>query len=244
MNSISVNFNNKNLFFVYRDILRSSGGIDKNIDLQTIQELFNENVYRIGTEHLSGQKIVIDLGSHIGTFAIMAAALGASKVYALEPNNGNLGQLLLNIFGNNFENVIMPVGEAIWSSSTTLEMDEFYSDSRVEKVSHLESGISKAITPPQDKEKFRVPTTTLENFLQENLIEEVDFLKCDVEWSEYEFIPTWSDEVMNKIKHIAIEFHGTDATTFGILVAHLTRCFRLEILGSFERGGFIWGRRY
>lgn len=244
MNNISVNYNGRNLVFSYRDTFRKTNDIKKNIDLQTIQELYNENVYRLESGHLRGSRIVIDAGGHIGTFSVMAAAMGASKVIALEPNPDNLALLAINAANNNFENVIVPVPYALWSSKTVLDVDNFYSDSRVERMFDLESEVSKQVTRSEGQDHFKASTITLDELLEQHAIEQVDVLKVDIEWSEYEVIPSWSDETMQKIKYLCIEFHGTSKEIFGSLVAHLTRQFRLEILGSFERGGFIWCMRY
>ncbi len=244
MNTISIPYKERNLIFKYRDIMRKNGGMEKNIDLQTIQELSNENIYRINEGQLSGDRVVVDVGGHIGTFSLMVAAMGATKVYTIEPNPDNFDYLLDNIQFNNFESVITPFPFALWDSEGQVEMEDYSRDSRVGSLVPLESEISKAVTEATNHPTFNTPTVTLDSFLERNNISEVDILKMDIEWSEYQVIPSWSDETMQKIKYLCIEFHGTDETTFGETIAHLTRQFCVQTLGSYERGGFIYATRY
>jgi FkbM family methyltransferase len=218
MSLVSVNHNNKSFFFHVRDVERKTGESIKNIDAQTLMEIWNDNVYQVHAEHLSGDRVVIDAGAHIGTFSVFAAALGAAKVYSLEPNVDNLTILKQNAAQNNFENIITPIHRALWSSHKTVKVNPFYTDSRVDSVAHLESAVSKAVTPEDTTEQFIAETISLDALMDQNDIKEIDVFKCDVEWSEYEFIPSWSDELMAKIKYLVIEFHGTDEATYGKLL--------------------------
>lgn len=244
MNRINVQYAGRNTVFSYRDIMRQTGEVYKNIDIQTLQEIYNDNVYRINPDHLKGERIVVDLGANIGAFTLMAASMGASRVYAVEPNADNCKYLNLNIAQNNFEHRIQVIPKAIWTSNKTIKMDDLDRDSRIDQVSHLESNYSKEVTHYESPASFTASTITLDQLIVDNTISEIDFLKMDIEWSEYELIPSWSDETMRKIKFIAMEFHGTDIPTLGNMMAHLTREFSIETLGSHERGGFIFARRY
>lgn len=240
MNVVSVPFNGKHLMINYRHTMRPFGGVEKNMDLQIIKEVFEENVYQLTPDKLNGDKIVIDLGAHIGTFSLMAAALGASVV-ALEPNKENADLLEKNAAFNNFESKIKLIRKAVYPSSSPIEMENFYSDSMVKELSTIASAESN-VSDRGETELFTASTTTLEHVMKE--FKEVDFLKMDIEWSEYKIIPTFTEDLMKKIKFIAIEFHGVDAATFGGMIAHLSKCYRIETLGHYDRGGFVWARRY
>lgn len=227
--------------FEYRDTMRPYGATKKNMDLQIIKEMFEENVYQLTEDKLNGSKVVIDLGGNLGSFSLMATAMGASKVYAFEPNMDNVQLLEKNRDINNFENIIEVVPKAVYPSNTPIRMDNAYSNSMVEDASKLATQESK-VSADDPSPTFLAHTVDLEEYC--NDIPEIDFLKCDVEWSEYKIIPEWSEEFMRKIKFMAIEFHGVDAATFGGMVAHLSKVYRVETLGHHDRGGFVWARRY
>jgi len=215
----------------------------KNIDVQTISEILNENVYRINKDQLNGDKIVVDLGSNIGVFALQARALGAAKIYAVEPNPKNIKMLEKNILANNFETSIAIVPNAISTKPGYVEMIDCDRDSHIASLEKLESDTSKALTDGYEEDgQIDVNAITLAELLKD--IAEVDIMKVDIEWGEYPVFTEATKEVMDKIKYLVFEFHGTDEETFGKLVANLSRSFIVETLGSFEQGGFIFCRRY
>jgi FkbM family methyltransferase len=240
MNIVSIPFNGKHLMINYRDTMRPFGDTEKNMDLQVIKEIFEENVYHLTVDKLNGSKVVIDLGGHIGTFSLMAAALGA-EVIALEPNKDNADLLEMNAAWNNFEHKIKVIRNAVYPNNSPVEMDNDYSDSMVKELAGMATWASK-VSQKERVETFMASTITLEKIMSD--IPEVDFLKIDIEWSEYKIIPTITEDMMKKIKFIAIEFHGVDKATFGEMIAHLTKGFCIEILGHHDRGGFVWARRY
>lgn len=244
MKTISINYNNKTIFFNYRDVLRNTSKIRKNVDLQVLNEMFNENVYRLDPELLRGSGVVVDLGSHIGSFAIQAAELGATKVLAVEANPENADILDSNVSANNLETKITVARTAVWSDNMPLSFSDFDSDSRVELANGLESERSKELIDYHPGKEFTAHGTRLDELLDHYELTDIDFMKCDIEWSEYFIFDAMEDDYMNRIKFIAIEFHGTDAVTFGKLVSKLTRTHIVETLGSYERGGFIYARKY
>jgi FkbM family methyltransferase len=240
MSIISLPVNNKTALLNYRDIMRNG----KNIDLQTALEIFGENVYRVNDGQLNGSKVVLDIGCNLGFFSVLCAIYGASKVYAFEPNPNNLEILKQNALLNNFENVINIINKAVWNKDEKLNLLDLDRDSRIENIVELESDASKSVVSNVGNDKLPVEGIDLEKFLTDNNIAEVDICKIDVEWSEYIFIPSWSDALMKKIKYLTIEFHGVDEQTFGEMVAHLSRQFCVQTLGSHERGGYLYCTRY
>lgn len=55
--------------------------------------------------------------------------------------------------------------------------------------------------------EHKIKTKTLETLMIENNIEYIDILKVDIEGSEYDVMPSISDETYSKIGQITIEFH-------------------------------------
>lgn len=244
MKTISINYNGKTIFFNYRDVLRNTSKVRKNVDLQVLNEMFNENVYRLTPDLLRGSGVVVDLGSHIGSFAIQAAELGAGRVVAVEANPENADILESNVLANNLENRISVIRTAVWSDQMELTFGDFDSDSRSSIANERESERSKEMIDYAPGKEFKVNAVRLDSLLDEYDLTDIDFMKCDIEWSEYFIFDAMDDDYMNRIKFIAIEFHGTDELTFGKLVSKLTRTHSVETLGSYERGGFIYARKY
>jgi FkbM family methyltransferase len=55
--------------------------------------------------------------------------------------------------------------------------------------------------------EHNIETITLEEIISENGLDYVDILKIDIEGSEYDVMPSISDEILSKIRQITIEFH-------------------------------------
>jgi len=215
----------------------------KNIDLATVNEIFNENVYRVNEEMLKDAEVVVDLGANIGAFTVLAGILGAKKIYSIEPNPENIKYLKSNIYNNNIETKVLISENAILDTKGIYEMRDQDRDTHIIKLEDLESDYSRELTPSKEG-TFEANAITLEKFFENNDLKEVDVLKCDIEWSEYPIFTNASKETLDKIKYLTMEFHGTDEETFGKLLASLTRSFSVETLGDFKRGGQIYARHY
>jgi FkbM family methyltransferase len=55
--------------------------------------------------------------------------------------------------------------------------------------------------------EHNIESITLEELIEENNLDYIDILKIDIEGSEYDIMPSISEEILSKIKQITIEFH-------------------------------------
>lgn len=221
---------------VRKDLIR--GG--RNIDINTLWEVFSENVYKVSEDIFSKDNgIAIDLGAHIGAFSILCASLGAKKVYAYEPNPENFDLLIKNIELNKFEKIIIPKLEGIGEREDWVEMISRDRDSILN-----ETFLKVKNEKPIDLPIFETKITTLEKMFLNHNIKECDVLKCDIEWSEYVTLAKANKMTLDKIKYLTLEFHGTSKEHFGELIANLSQSFVVETIGNYETGGAIIGRHY
>jgi hypothetical protein len=65
--------------------------------------------------------------------------------------------------------------------------------------------------------------------MKENNIDYIDILKIDIEGSEYEILPSISDECYSKIRQITVEFHDFIDTELKIKTEEIIN--KLELLG-------------
>jgi FkbM family methyltransferase len=114
---------------------------------------------------------VVDVGAHIGYFTLLFAKLVGDngKVYAFEPNPDNFGLLRKNIEVNGYNNVVLEQ-KAVNSMNgyCKLYFDKIFVDENIES------------TDITDVECIR-----LDDFLKNT---NVDFIKIDVEGSEYDVL--------------------------------------------------------
>lgn len=210
------------VYFVGRD--------NSHTDHLVVKETWVENVYRITEDDLDDTGVVIDIGANIGAVSLWAARLGA-QVVAVEPDPDNLDCLRTNLANNPTladRVTVLPVAVTPRPETVTLQPDH---------------GDSHIIESPTDT-SVEVEGITLEQVYLRSGVAYCDVLKIDAEGSEYPVLLGASREVIRKARYITLEFDAAEQGTFGYLVAKLALDYAIEILGSPERGGYLYARRY
>lgn len=134
----------------------------------------------------------VDVGAHIGSFALLAAARGA-RVVACEPSPRNFKALTKNITHNRGAAVTaFPVCIAGENGERTLFLDE----ANAARNGLYGQGYS-----------IRVLTLTLAELFAREHIEQCDFLKVDCEGAEYEIFEGAPPETLARIRRVAMEYH-------------------------------------
>lgn len=139
--------------------------------------------------------IVVDVGAHVGTFAIYAALKAKSgRVYAYEPVVDNFKLLTRNISLNKLKNII-PHNFAV-------------SNRQGKKKIHLDDSSATASAFAGKNQKFcLVKTVRLRDIFDNNNLRKIDFLKIDCEGSEYDILLNTPQKYLKKINKISMEYH-------------------------------------
>jgi len=135
--------------------------------------------YSIPECHVKAGDVVFDVGAHFGFFSYYAVQNGAKEVYAFEPN-----PYVFEILKKNAElwsERIKPNQLAL--SSQNGEVVLFIPD-------NILSGWATVLQNRLNnyKKSVKVKTTTIDEFVKDNEIERVDFIKIDTEGAEREII--------------------------------------------------------
>jgi len=174
-------------------------GIRDASDFDTFREVCINDHYNL--VWLKSGLTVIDVGAHIGLFAIPASVKVGQKgkVVAIEPEVQNFHQLERNLDLNKIENVI-PLNTAI-------------SDFNGKKDFFITKGSGcHSFSPPsgiQIVNKVKINVKTLDTLLRELNIKRVDFLKIDTEGAELEILKG-AKETLSKnpqMKMIIASYH-------------------------------------
>lgn len=141
--------------------------------------------------------IVVDIGANVGIFTSLAFDMGASRVIGFEP------------FPKNFE-----------LAKKNNPFAEIYNLAVSDKVQDIElyctptsCGGHSTIKEYCDNKAehfpnhFTVRSTTLNDIIENNFLTKIDFLKVDTEGSELLIFNGLSDENLNKISSISLEYH-------------------------------------
>lgn len=209
---------------------------DHNLDFKIVDEAWVENVYRIYESQFSEQGVFVDIGANIGCVSIFVDSFNWNrdldkkiKVYAIEPEPNNIELLKQNIANNPIKNITL-IENAIWHENKT--------------VSISNKGGNSSIININNEDNSQVQAITLDNLFSTYSIQEVDVMKIDIEGAEFDLIINTPAETLAKIKRLVLEFDKSFDGKFGKMIEKLAKQFGIEILGSPERGGYIYANRY
>jgi FkbM family methyltransferase len=209
--------------------------VDYHRDLPTLQvvnSLLIDNEYRLPAE-IRG--LVLDIGGHIGSFAICCAERGAKRVLSVEPDSANFRALAANLAP--YRPRVSALFGGAWSSSETIAL--------AQPPGALHTGGWSAVHPRADAAAS--PAYHVNDLIQ--LVGTVDLLKLDCEGAEWEIL-TAAD--LSHVAAICGEYHlapierGEVDAGFGLewLRERLDAAgFRLRTKATLSNLGLFWAVR-
>lgn len=175
--------------------------VETHHDLVTLWIIFFRNEYRVP----EACRTIVDAGANIGAFSLYAArrAPGAT-VHALEPFPSTRDRLLRTIDQNGLVSRVKVYEVALAEGDSNRHM-------ATDGPSQ-----SRGVAPGPVAGSVTVRARTIEQFLADAGIKQVDFLKMDIEGAEHELLHATSPEVMRRFSQIALEYHpnGSAASLF------------------------------
>lgn len=204
------------------------GRDDSPSDGPVIAETWVENVYQIEAKDFYDTKVFVDLGANIGSVSVYAASLDPEvKVIAVEPEPHNRELLLRNLERNGVTDQVEVFSVLVHGpdvpEGTRWKISDDHGNSKISQ-----KGASAEVI-------------SLSTLLDRAGVDQVDVLKVDIEGAE--FATLQDTDALDRVKYLTLEFDGGRAE-FGDLVTTLAHWGSLHILGSPQRGGYIYGRRY
>jgi FkbM family methyltransferase len=176
-----IRYENLLFFGVYQDTYWSYVNCNDRYDEETFDRcdrFLPEGLYGLVNDSVNVTvepgDIVIDAGSWIGDFAAYASVSGASAVYAFEPTEQNFEILQKTAELN--KNII-PVHKGL--SNVSIKTRLYINTSGNSAANTL---CIKGNETPESSET--VETVRLDDFVRENNIQRVDFIKADIEGFE------------------------------------------------------------
>jgi len=169
--------------------------VETHHDLVTLWIIFFRNEYRLPKSCTT----IVDAGANIGAFSLYAArhAPGAT-IHALEPFPSTRQRLAETLDANRLTSRVkvyeLALADVTAGNVTRHMSSEGPSQSR---GTGLEPGAGS----------IAVPVSTLEKFLDDANITEVDFLKMDIEGAEHEVLHAASSSVIRRFREIGLEYH-------------------------------------
>ncbi|KQN30878.1 hypothetical protein ASE92_19260 [Pedobacter sp. Leaf41] len=174
---------------------------DNTSDKDAFSQIFINNEYQtlIDYIHLNEIEIntIVDAGANIGLSAIkFSNAFPNCKIICLEPDSDNFEQLQINL--ENISNVIM-LQKALWHKQDFLTLNKDFRDSRE---------WSRRVVKSNNTDDNFISAVSIADIIKQYSLQEIDFLKIDIEGSEAEIFKAENDlSFLRQVKIIAIEIH-------------------------------------
>jgi FkbM family methyltransferase len=165
-------------------------------DALMIWEIWKVKVYDDARIPICAGDVVVDMGAHIGAFAVRAARLAqGGQVYAYEASSKNFALLTENRKLNNLENLYIE-NSAVSNRCGTMP---FYTPSDNRILGSLLQNTSSFVET--------VPAITFSDIIAKHAVTQIDFLKVDVEGAEFDILFADPEETLSKTRQIVMEFH-------------------------------------
>ncbi len=167
-------------------------------DIIPIWEIFFHDAYKPSfTDVILKPKVIVDIGGFIGDFSIWAAGeYNAEKVYAIELDEANYKKILENIKINKMQKVITAFNVGIYNED----------DKQVGTTGkgHFLDNFMLGL----DDSSGDTPSITFRTFIEQNKIQQIDWLKMDIEGAEkFILCEENADIIRDKVKYISMEGH-------------------------------------
>ena len=200
-------------------------------DFAVFQEVFLEDEYGFASlpESLD---TVVDLGANIGLFSLRAA-VRAKRIVAVEPIASNRAVARLNFSGARVAERITLRADAVGAvSGQSVRLWHSRAGGATHSCLPSVAGVSGREVEPETWEE--ATTISLRDLLDEEGIQQVDLLKCDVEGAEYDVFLSSPPEVLGRIACIVMEAHVTPELPSSCLD---------RLRSHLRQAGFRWDER-
>ncbi|ODT05998.1 MAG: hypothetical protein ABS58_13375 [Mesorhizobium sp. SCN 65-20] len=205
-------------------------------DEKVIAHSFDNDIFFAGVPEYrpTASDIVIDIGAHIGTFALTAASKAPQGiVHAIEASAETYNYLRINAALNPALNVI-PHHLALTDrdGEVTLHHDR----------GNWGHSIMKQLSPKGE----RVPAMSLSSFMLAHKIADVSFIKFNCEGAEFPILLSTPIELLQKVKMMLILYHVdlVDGASLEALLARLAEAgFQSDVRQKRKTRGWIVATR-
>ena len=175
-------------------IILRSGTSDRCV----FNDLWLEQAYALPGLTYEKYSTIIDVGAHIGLFALFAAkASPHATIHAFEPEPENFALLKRNAEVNHLSDRITMAQEGLSGEKGTIQL-------------HVIPGRGECHSSYRQAEEsypITIPVTTLEEVFRRYTIERCDLLKMNCEGEEYNILLSLPNTLYDRIGAILLNYH-------------------------------------
>ncbi len=203
--------------------------------LGTILELWVEECYTSdGFYEPRAGDVVLDVGAHVGLFSIwLIRRVPTIRVFAVEPSKENAPCLRANL--RSFGASTVEVLECAMGAGTGLGRLEAATD----------RSIDHRLVDASEEDPDAVPILSLIELVEKTGSDRIAMLKIDIEGAEYDAFEATSDEVLDRIDRVAMEYHDHMIPgTLGMLHRRFARTHKITVQPTEDRGYGVFLARH
>lgn len=159
---------------------------------------YDERGMKCLKKYLNKGDVFIDIGANVGCYSLIASKIvtETGKVYAFEPVNSIYNCLKKNVELNNLKNIVLEK-KAIYNKRGVKDLYISLSDNM---------GMSSISTPVSNYIE-KVNTITLDEFIRNNKVNKVDFIKIDIEGAELYALQGMTNTIIQNKPVIIVELN-------------------------------------
>jgi FkbM family methyltransferase len=206
-----------------------------HIDRYVFREIWVFRCYTPAGFGISPDDVVLDIGANVGIFSAYASALAKNgKVYSLEPDPINFSRLQETLAVNGMKNA-SAFNCAVGAASGTAV---FFQNDGNRTLGSLSGAFGSS-------RRMSVKAVSLGDFVAQEGIKKIDFLKIDCEGAEYDIFKSCPDKVLRIIRRISMEYHPSSGG-FGLegLIQLLEKIgFRVKVVPGSGGFGMLYASR-
>ena len=187
--------------------------LEEYYDLETLWQIHFHHVYPLR----ASDEVIVDTGANIGFFTCWAASRNPrATVVAVEPSPQNFRRLTEHVHLNRLDERVIALSVALDAAAGTVWLAERAAASQMRHV-----------TQPGTAGAAETPAVSFTELLARVPHDRIDFLKMDIEGSEYAVLMSGSSDQFQRIRRMTIEYHmpppGSGYSKEG-LIRHLSAC--------------------
>ena len=205
---------------------------ENNICINSYFDIFvcqNYSQYGISIEE---NDIVVDIGSNVGASIKLAIDNKCKEIYCCDPNPVCI-DVIKKYYGQNKNLYINDCAISDYTGFGELSLITIDSTSTAAKISHNNQ---------YNYVSLKIKTKTFKDFISDNNISKIDFLKVDCEGGEeFIFNETNIDYIKTNVRKIAVEYHTSNLHQY---IQNLLNTFGFEthVLSLSDKLGIIYAR--
>ena len=205
---------------------------ENNICINSYFDIFvcqNYSQYGISIEE---NDIVVDIGANVGASIKLAIDNKCKEIYCCEPNPVCI-DVIKKYYGQNKNLYINDCAISDYTGFGELSLISIDSTSTSAKISHNNQ---------YNYVSLKIKTKTFKDFISDNNISKIDFLKVDCEGGEeFIFNETNIDYIKTNVRKIAVEYHTSNLHQY---IQNLLNTFGFEthVLSYSDQMGLIYAR--